>query len=122
MKAISEHDLHASNIAEVDLRACQDPLWGLIFAVPNGGDRNVVVGTKLKAEGVRRGVPDLVWPIARHGLHGLFLELKVKPNRPSKEQKAWERNLIAQGYMVATVYDDAEEAMNLLRWYYGGQP
>jgi len=36
-----------------------------IFAIPNGGHRNVVVAGKLKAEGVRAGVPDLCFPEAR---------------------------------------------------------
>lgn len=34
----------------------------LIFAIPNGGIRNIVTATKLKAEGVESGIPDLYIP------------------------------------------------------------
>ena len=117
---MTEHDLQASIVAECALRANQDHAYSMLFAVPNGGDRNVIVARKLKAEGVKRGVPDLVLPVARHGMHGLFLELKIRPNKPSKEQKAWAKHLIAEGYMVATVYDDPVEAMRLITWYVEG--
>ena len=30
------------------------------FHPPNGGHRNVIVGRKLKAQGVKRGVPDVM--------------------------------------------------------------
>ena len=49
---------------------------GTIFAIPNGGARNVVTAAKLKAEGVLAGVPDLCVPMARCGFHGLYIELK----------------------------------------------
>src|SRR5260221_619127 len=41
-----------------------------LFAVPNGGARDPITGSRLKAEGVRRGTPDLILarPTARY--HG----------------------------------------------------
>ena len=33
--------------------------YNLIFAIPNGGQRHKAVAAKLKAEGVKSGVPDL---------------------------------------------------------------
>lgn len=48
----------------------------LLFAIPNGGFRNPVTGSRLKAEGVIPGVPDLFLAIAREPWHGLFLEMK----------------------------------------------
>lgn len=35
------------------------PVLKLLYAVPNGGDRNLHVARKLKAEGVMAGVADL---------------------------------------------------------------
>ena len=49
---------------------------GLIFAIPNGGHRDVRVARKRKAEGVTAGVPDLCVPMSRHGYHSLYVELK----------------------------------------------
>jgi len=38
-----------------------------VFAIPNGGLRNVVVAKKMKAEGVKAGVPDLFFTLSRGG-------------------------------------------------------
>lgn len=48
----------------------------LFFAVPNGGWRNPVVAAKLKAEGVRSGVSDL---IILHAGKTYFVEIKPQP-------------------------------------------
>lgn len=80
---MTEHDLQASIIQECDLRANQNADYGKIFAIPNGGDRDIRVAVKLKAEGVRRGVPDLMLLAKRHGYSGLVIELKVGTNRQS---------------------------------------
>ena len=42
-------------------------LANLLFAIPNGGLRNIKVATKLKAEGVLAGVPDLFLAIPAQG-------------------------------------------------------
>ena len=80
------------------------PELGLLFAIPNGGDRNKIVAARLKAEGVKPGVPDLMLPVARHDCHGLFLELK-RPKSNSKtagiiadNQQKWSDTLRLQGY------------------------
>ena len=65
-----------------------------VHAVPNGSDRNAVVGGKLKAEGVKSGVLDIFWDVPRGPYHGFRAELKVKYangriNKPSKAQFKW---------------------------------
>ena len=87
-----------------------------IFAIPNGGHRNVVVAGKLKAEGVRPGIPDLCFPEARGGYFGLWIEMKVRPNRPSPEQIQHIDQLNADGYLAVICWS-AEEAQALLSWY-----
>ena len=70
-----------------------------LFHVPNGGWRNVTVGAKLKREGVRRGVPDYIWPLCRDGYPGFYLELKrVKGGGLEPEQKEYRDWLVSQGY------------------------
>lgn len=88
-------------------------LWNNIFAIPNGGHRHVSVATKLKAEGVRRGVPDIFCaaPTERHA--GLFIEMKIKPNRPSKNQKEWLARLEDAGYRTEVCYS-FEEAHSII--------
>lgn len=73
----------------------------LLFAIPNGGRRDVVTGARLKAEGVRTGVPDMFLAFASNGFHGLFLELKAKGGRLSKEQKTFLEMANIAGYATA---------------------
>lgn len=75
------------------------PELRLLFAIPNGGDRHPAVAGKLRAEGVRRGVPDTFLPLPAGPYHGLFIELKrVKRSRTSPEQIAWIEALRLAGY------------------------
>ena len=115
----TEHDEQASLIQEANLRAGADPRWGLLLAIPNGGLRSKATASKLKAEGVRAGVPDLFLPVASRGMHGLWVELKrAKGGRVSPEQEGWARSLIEQGYAVAVCYG-ADEAIQQIRGYLG---
>lgn len=76
----------------------------LCFAIPNGGARSALTGAMLKAEGVVAGVPDLMIAVPKNGYAGLFVEMKVKPNRPSKEQVQVIKRLEDTGYKVAVCY------------------
>lgn len=59
----------------------------LMHATPNGGKRHPAVAKKLKAEGVKPGVPDVSWPVARGGFIGLAIEFKHGDGTPTKEQR-----------------------------------
>lgn len=48
----------------------------LLMAIPNGGRRTTVTGARLKAEGVRAGIPDLFLAIPTAKFHGLWIEMK----------------------------------------------
>lgn len=117
---LTEHDLQVALIAECDRRALTNPLWGYILAIPNGGQRTKSQGGKLKAEGVRAGIPDLMVAVARHGYHGLFLELKISPNKPSQSQLDWIRKLNDQGYFCFVAWNSVQKAIEALEWYIGG--
>jgi hypothetical protein len=60
-------------------------------------------------EGYRPGCPDLyvMWP--SKGYHGLWIELKIAPNKPSPEQLETLQRLRAAGYeaCVAWSWDEA---------------
>lgn len=81
----------------------------VIFAIPNGGDRNIIVAQKLKAEGVVAGVPDLFIPYPSNVYHGLFIEMKYgKKGRVSEAQKYMLEKLELLGYKCCVVrcFDD----------------
>lgn len=69
-----------------------------MYAIPNGGERNVAVAGRLKAEGVKSGVSDVCLPVARGGYHGLYIEMKKPGGRESSEQKEFAAFLRDQGY------------------------
>lgn len=117
----TEHDLQVALIAECDRRALHNPLWGMIFAIPNGGYRSKKVAGELKAEGVRAGVLDLFLPMARREYHGLFLELKVDDNKPSKEQLRFIERVRGQGFYATVVWDDLAKCLDILDWYLEGK-
>ena len=91
---------------------------GLMFAIPNGGKRHIVTGKKLKAEGVKSGVPDIFLGVPKNGKHGLFIELKVGKNKPSKNQLWWIHSLRAEGYAVEVCWG-FEEARDAIINYLG---
>lgn len=73
----------------------------ILFAIPNGGRRDAITGARLKAEGVRAGVPDLFLAHPCNEFHGLFLELKAKGGRLSDEQKEFLQIAQVAGYATA---------------------
>jgi len=97
----TEHAEQAQLFEVAAIRAERDGRWGMLYAIPNGGDRHPAVGAALKAEGVKAGVPDvhLPVPVGRH--HGLYIELKrTVGGRVEQAQAEWIEDLQAQGYRV----------------------
>jgi len=98
------------------------PLLQLMYAIPNGEKRSMSVGKRLKAEGVKPGVPDIFLPVARGGYHGLYIEMKrpkqgkARPGRMRKEQLDWVDSLTGQGYLAVVCYGWGPAA-DLLKTY-----
>ncbi len=111
-----EHRAQVAVVTWATLARAEFPELALLFAIPNGGHRNVIVAKKLKAEGVRAGVPDLMLPVARGGHHGLFIEMKARTNRPSAEQLELMNRLVLEGYRCAVCYS-SQDAEDILRHY-----
>jgi len=88
-----------------------------IISIPNGGLRNKVVASRMKAEGMSPGVPDLFVPEVC-----LWIEMKRKNGGSlSKHQKDWLAYLRDIGHhtMVCHGYDDACEQVTQL---FSGEP
>jgi hypothetical protein len=115
---VSEHDIQAGAVAF--LRASLPIIGSRLFAIPNGGARNIVTGRKLKAEGVRRGIPDLFYPVPVFPFAGLFIEVKTATGRVSPEQKIELSALEAAGYRVA-VCRSSEEIVRAIIEYRQGE-
>ena len=116
----SEHDEQAALFAWADLNQRKYPALKLLFAIPNGGHRHIAVALKLKAEGVKAGVPDIFLPVSRflsrkdryYSYHGLFIEMKRrKGGVVGPSQGEWVEKLKEQGYMceVANGFEAAKK-------------
>ncbi len=105
----------------------------LCWSHQEGGRRGPVEGYQLKKAGMRRGIPDVF--IARSKIErivseegiperqevnvylGLFLELKVKPNKPTPEQIEIVGWLIREGYAAYFCYSINECIERVERYF-----
>ena len=94
-----KNEEHLEQCAFFDwLRLVYPKIYKITFAIPNGGQRNIITAARLKKEGVKAGVPDIFVPQARGVWHGLFIEMKSKKGRLSKFQVDFMWGLLDAGY------------------------
>lgn len=119
-----EDDEQAALFRWASVRANSGYPTRLMFAVPNGGYRRPREAARMKLQGTKAGVPDIILPVPRGGFHGLFIELKrpIVKGEPkpvvSSEQKHWLKELDAQGYMATVCYGWLE-AKEVIESYLG---
>lgn len=80
------------------------PELQFIFHIPNesvGGQGWLIRNRQM---GVKRGVPDLMLPIPAGPYHGLFIEMKAKKGRLSRQQKDWIKALNQLGYLAVVAF------------------
>ena len=103
-----------------------DALGLLWCAVPNSGPgkrgkEGAVRGARLRAEGLKAGVPDILVfdPCKGAGGVGLAIELKrVKGGRVSDEQKVWLEELGKRGWIcrVCKGFDEVHQVLKELNY------
>lgn len=86
------------------------------FAIGNGGKRDKITGARMKAEGVKRGVPDIFLPVARGPFHGLFIEMKTATGDLSREQKNCIASLRNEGYRVQVCRSWSEASLVMVNY------
>lgn len=91
---------------------------GILYtAVPNGGKRNVVTAARLKRQGVKRGVPDLLIfdsPPSEPKMVGVAIEMKRRAGgRVTPEQREWLRALDYRDW-VSLICRGADQAIEKL--------
>lgn len=94
-----------------------DIIGAFWFHCPNGGSRNGIEAAKLKAMGVKAGIPDCLILDNRRGYAGLAIELKVGYNKPSENQLQQFDKLVARNWMVVVSWS-LEETIAAIDWYY----
>lgn len=103
----------------------QYPELEFLHAVPNGAKLPYArtssghyskQAMKLKAEGLKRGVPDLCFPFPRCSYHGLYIEMKALDGEPSADQIKFVDFLNTQGFLACFTYG-WEAGKTVLEWY-----
>ena len=99
-----EHEVQKAICKYLDIRKV------CYWAVPNGGNRNKREAGRLKAEGVKAGVPDLtiVYDGLYYGLEVKKPATKTPKGYLSKQQKDMIKKIEASGGSVKVVYSVAD--------------
>lgn len=113
---LKEHEVQSLFFVWLHRNERRHPVLSLFFAIPNGGWRHVRTAVKLKAEGVKPGVPDTCLPVARNGRAGLWIEFKAGRNKPTALQDEWKAKLEAEGHHVEVCYSWQEAALATVRY------
>lgn len=109
------------------------PELDLFHAIPNGGARSRATAGRLKAEGVKRGVPDTFLPVPKpfvtpagaSGLYlGLYIEFKSAARRGHKNGGLSDSQLdfisaVRKNGYCARVAHSFDEAADIVMQYYG---
>ncbi len=104
------------------------PRIRFMFAIPNGGLRDQITASRLRAEGVKRGVPDIFLPIPVFGFGGtyagLFIEMKRRvAGQTSSDQDNYHEYLRKAGFRVeiCTNWESARDVIlsyiNMESWH-----
>lgn len=115
-----EHEIQVAFFNWVSNHESRIPNLSLMHAVPNGGHRHGAVAAKMKAEGVKKGVLDVQWPVARGAFIGLDIEFKAPGNNPSSEQRERIDQLQQEGWLCVICWSWEAAARIVLG--YAGQP
>lgn len=127
--AAAREESYASAIPASSRHLWAVPELEWLHAIPNGGERSASVAASMKAEGVKRGVPDIFWPLTSRllatnvidqpfGIYpGLYIEMKVGNNKLSEYQNSFFDHAVRQGYEVVCCYSWTEAASAIINYY-----
>lgn len=105
-RSISEYQEQVNLFAWAAWCAPRARELSLLLAIPNGEKRAAVTGARLKASGVKAGVPDILLPVMRNGAGALWIELKAPGGRARPAQIEW----------IDRLNDEGHEALVCVGW------
>ena len=98
-----ESDLQRLCITWFDLMYKKYPM--LRMKLDNEGKRTLQMGKIAVASGLLHGAADLFFAIPNNNYHGLFIELKIKPNIQQPSQVEFQKAVESMGYKYLLIYD-----------------
>lgn len=115
-----EHNEQVLLFQLLNAHSVEYPDLAKAFAIPNGGQRHVLVAAKLKAEGVKAGSPDICLPVPRGGFHGFWGEMKAGRNGLTTRQQLRFNQLSEDGYLCVVQWS-AEAMLQSMIAYVKGE-
>lgn len=117
----TEHDEQCALIIWAKANAGRYPNLVRLHAIPNAGaGAQRGQAGKMKAEGVKPGVPDLSLPVPIGRYHGAYIEMKrVRGSSTSPEQVEWGKYLQFAGYAYCLACGFEEARAFLVRYLEG---
>lgn len=100
----------------VRYKAFEDERLHSCYHIPNEGKASIQRRLALARAGVKKGIPDICVPIANEKYHALYIELKVKPNKPTVAQKEVIEHLNKLGNYATVCYSGSEAIQTLERY------
>lgn len=117
-----EYDIQCAIVKHA--RRIWPALATLMWATPNGGNRDAHTGAMMKREGVTAGVWDLCIAIPRYSYATMWIEVKDPARRNYKNggltdsQLAWGEDMRNQGHNMVVAYS-CREAIDHIERYLG---
>lgn len=94
----------------------KDPRLAVAYHIPNEGKSSIQRRMTMRRAGVVAGIPDICVPIPSGKYGALYIELKIKPNKPSEKQTKAIKQLNDNGCLAVVCYS-ATEAIQTLENY-----
>ena len=113
---MSEHSEQVALFEWAEVNLGNYPELIMLYAIPNGGKRNIGTARKLKAEGVKAGVWDVALDVGKNGFHGLRIEMKYGRNKLTDEQVKWGQRYVLYNYSTAVCYKWTKAAVVILHY------
>ena len=88
-----------------------------LYAVPNGGSRNLIEAVNLKRTGTRRGIPDLVLAVPVQDFHSCYIEMKRKTGGNVSPEQADVLDYLRRAGFNAVVCEGADAAIRAIEAY-----
>jgi hypothetical protein len=124
----TEHGHQAAIFCWANQNLYKYPVLKYLFAVPNGFYGSAAQKGKIKAEGLKSGVPDIWLPVKQFDTYnqlwkyGLIIEFKIPERKKNKdggvekEQKDWLAFLQSQGYQCWVCYGWEEAVSKIVEY------
>lgn len=100
--------------AAQNIKQYPDLQW--LTHIGHGGKLDKITAGKMKAEGLKRGVPDYLLLVRRGNYSALWIELKNEKGTATSEQVLW-LNQARECEQYATICYGWEEARDVIIWY-----